>query len=278
MSTRTTTALEFNEMASLSVACVRPPDASTLAPGLRLLPSGPREDVYRLYNALREIDDAVDYGHADAEAQLAAMEDWLSGGQPRSRATHALADLCRRYTLSQEPFAELCGAFRADFEHSEIVTDDDLERYCGQVGGSVAIMVAELLGTEEAGAKPKIATLGRAMQLTNVLRDIDLDAARGRVYIPSTTIKRLGFPAPGARRELLREKIRQADRLYGEGIGGVELLVRGRRGIAVCAALYRELLRQIEREGPGQREGTVAVRAWRRHLVLAKSRLLPLAS
>jgi 15-cis-phytoene synthase len=277
MSMRTTTALEFNEVAPLSAPNVRGADASTLAPGLRLLPSGVREDVYRLYNALREIDDAVDYGRLDAETQVAAMEEWLSGALPSSPATHALADLRRRYPLSHEPFADLCGAFRDDLEHTEIETEDDLERYCAHVGGSVAIMVAELLGSEETGGKPKIATLGCAMQLTNVLRDIDVDAARGRVYIPSVTLERLG-PEAGARKELIRVKVRQADRLYREGIGGVELLARGHRGIGVCAGLYRELLRQIEREGLEQREGTVAVPAWRRRLVLARSRLLPLAS
>jgi 15-cis-phytoene synthase len=277
MSTRATTALEFHEMASASPRCVCPPDASTLAPGLRLLPAGVRDDVYRLYGALREIDDAVDYEHPDATAQLSALEEWSSGGPARTRATYALNDLRRRHPLSHEPFADLCNALRDDLERVELETENDLERYCSQVGGSVAIMVAELLGAEDSGTMPKIATLGQAMQLTNVLRDIDVDRARGRVYIPSATIRRLGKPDPGMREELLREKIRNADRLYGEGFASISMLARGRRGIAVCAALYREILRQIEREALGRRAGTVDVPGWRRRFVIARSRVLPLA-
>jgi phytoene synthase len=256
---------------------VRPCDASTLAPGLRLLPTGVRDDVYRLYDALRAIDDAVDYDRPDAEAQLGAVENWAYGGPAESDAAAALADLAQRYPLSPRLLIELCTALRDDLARRRVETEEDLERYCARVGGSVALMVAQLLGTTDPSANARIGTLGRAMQLTNILRDIDVDLGRGRVYIARTTIERFGFPSPGARRELLRDQIARADRLYAEGLQGVRLLARGRYGIGVCAALYQEILRQIEREGFGSGEGTVAVPAWRVRAVIARRRLAELA-
>ena len=257
---------------------VRPPEESTLAPGLRLLPADVRDDVYRLYAALRVLDDAVDRDRPDAAEQLGGVEDWLAGEDASSAATLTLADLSRRYPLSPEPFIDLCAAFRDDLARTAIETDEDLDLYCAHVGGSVAVMVAELLGTRAADAKAKIATLGQAMQLTNVLRDVDEDLSRGRIYISRASIGRFGFPSPGARGELLRDQIARADSLYDEGHDGIRLLSRGHLGIAVCASLYREILRQIEREGLGRRRGAVSVPAWRRNLVVARRRLAPLAS
>jgi phytoene synthase len=131
-------------------------------------------------------------------------------------------------------------------------------------------MLAQILGTCDADCEASMATLGRAVQRTNILRDIDEDLARGRIYISQETIERFGSVAPGDRESLLRDQIAHADRLYEEAAPAVPLLPRGRRGTAACAALYQEILRQIEREGYGQRRGRVVVPAWRRRLVVTK--------
>jgi phytoene synthase len=112
-----------------------------------------------------------------------------------------------------------------------------------------------------------MAALGRAMQRTNILRDIDEDLEHGRLYVSHSTIERFGFPSPGARRELLRDQIARADELYDEALGAMPLLAQGRRGMSTCTVLYREILRQIEREGFGERPGRVVVPAWRRRLL-----------
>lgn len=117
-----------------------------------------------------------------------------------------------------------------------------------------------------------MATLGRAMQVTNILRDIDEDRAHGRVYIPRTLIERFGFPTPGAREPLLRELIARADALYEEGEGAIPLLRGGRAAMALSAALYREILRQIERDGFGRRPGRAVVPTWRRQQLIARHR------
>jgi 15-cis-phytoene synthase len=119
--------------------------------------------------------------------------------------------------------------------------------------------------------RPSAAALGKAMQRTNILRDIDEDLENGRVYLARSTLERFGSPAPGLRAELLRDQIARADALYEEGIAGIALLMRGRRAIRAAAAMYREILRQIEREGYGAEAGRVVVPRSRKLLVAARS-------
>jgi len=130
-------------------------------------------------------------------------------------------------------------------------------------------------GVEHPDCASKMASLGRAFQRTNIVRDIDEDHEHGRLYIASSTIERFGFPSPGKREALLLDQIARADALYEQGLGAIALLSRGRRGMALSAALYREILRQIEREGYGRNRGRVLVPGWRRRLLIAKHRLSP---
>ena len=249
------------------------PDASTFAPGLRLLPADVRSDVYRLYHVLRTLDDLVDEDQPQAAERVDAVERWARGEQVDSPETRLLADLSERRTLMPEAFLEFCQALKHDIARSAIETEDDLELYCQRSAGSTGVMLAELLGNSAPEAKAKMATLGRAVQLTNILRDIDEDLSHNRVYIARTTIERFGPPLPGAREELLRDQIARADDLYEQAASVLPLLSRDKRGIGLCAALYREILRQIEREGFGQRSGRAVVPAWRRRLILARYRL-----
>jgi phytoene synthase len=160
---------------------------------------------------------------------------------------------------------------RHDIARDTINTEDDLELYCQRAGGAVGIMVASLLGISEPAEITKMATLGRAVQRTNILRDIDEDRDSRRVYIARTTIERFGNPLPGARVELLRNQIAIADGLYEQAT--ITPRSRSQRAVALSAALYREILRQIERESYGCKAGRVTVPAWRRRILVAKHRL-----
>jgi phytoene synthase len=249
------------------------PDSSTLAPGLRLLPRGVRQDVYRLYRVLRTLDDLVDEDEPQAEQHIEAVERWAHGKSPNTPETSVLTDLARRYPLSPQAFLELCQAMRGDIARTVIETEDDLERYCQRVGGAVAVMLAQVIGTSQPEGEAKMAILGRALQRTNILRDIDEDLTHGRLYIARSTIERFGTPTPGARAELLRDQIARADALYEQATGATSLLSQGQRGIALCATLYREILRQIERDGYGRTSGRVVVPSWRTQLLIAEHRL-----
>ncbi len=244
-------------------------DRSTFAPGMRLLPDEVRTDVYRLYQVLRVLDDLVDEDDPQAAQRVDAVERWARGEDTATPETLTLAELTHRYPLSRAAVLLFCRGMRHDISRCAIVTKEDLSRYCLQAGGSVGIMLACLLGSSEDG-QAKMAVLGRAVQLTNILRDIDDDHSHGRVYIDHQTIAEYGAPEPGAREALLRHLIAQADQLYAEGLDAIPLLERGKRAVSLSAALYQEILREIEREGFGLRAGRVTLPSWRTRLLTAE--------
>jgi phytoene synthase len=250
-------------------------NSSTFKPTLRLFPSSIREDTDRLYHVLRVLDDLVDERRPEAPERISAVEAWCRDGAVTSPESEVFAHLADRYGMSPQGVEEFCKGMRHDLARAPIDTEADLDLYCQRVGGGVGVMLAQLLGVTRRVGEQKMATLGTAFQLTNILRDIDEDLAHDRRYIPRELIQRHGPLAPGSREALLREQIARADELYDEGIKAIPLLQQGRRAMMVAAALYREILRQIEREGYGQRPGRVIVPAWRRRILLTKSRYPP---
>jgi phytoene synthase len=246
--------------------------SSTFSAGIRLLPARLHVDAHKLYCLLRTIDDLVDEQHPQADERVEALERWAQTGERCSPEAETLAELSRRYPLASLPILDFCKGMRHDILGHPIRTERDLDLYCYRVGGTVGLMLAQLLGTTESACEPKMAFLGSAMQRTNILRDIDEDRANGRVYIAQSTIERFGFPFPGAREALMRDQIARADALYERGWGAIRLLRAGRRAFGLSTALYREILRQIEREGFGRREGRVAVPPWRKSLLALRHR------
>lgn len=247
---------------------------STFEPAIRLLPEDLRPDARRLYGLLRTVDDLVDERAPDADERVEAIERWADG-RPyvETRETRTLEHLARRHDLPHKAVIEFCDGMRHDMAGAAIDGEADLERYCQQVGGSVGVVLARMFGASDPECERRMAMLGRAYQRTNILRDIDEDRAHGRTYLARSTIERFGPPLPGRREELLRNQIACADRIYDEGLPGIELLPRGRRAMALSTALYREILREIERTGYGRVAGRVAVASWRTRMLTARHRL-----
>jgi phytoene synthase len=244
----------------------------TFAIACRLMPRGLRDDVYLLYLVFRTLDDLVDFGDPDADERIAAVEAWCEGAPASSRETAVLARLDLAYRLPREAMLEFCRGMRDDLDGVPILAEADLDRYCYRVAGTVGVTMTALLGTREP-ARRQAAALGMAMQRTNILRDIDEDHANGRLYIAAETLQRFGLPLPGRREPLLRDQIERADALYEEGIPGIPKLRHGRRAVASAAAMYREILRQIEREGYGALAGRAVVPPARKLLVAARARV-----
>jgi phytoene synthase len=155
---------------------------------------------------------------------------------------------------------------RADLAGPQIETDQDAAHYCYQVAGTVGRLMASMLGVvpgHEREADRAARALGAAMQRTNILRDIDEDLANGRVYLSAASLRAHNIDPAAAsgstslrdadRGELLRDEIARADAEYDEGLNGIRYLTHGGRSIRAAALLYREILRQIERDGYGAR-------------------------
>jgi 15-cis-phytoene synthase len=238
--------------------------AKTFSLAARALPRSVRDDVRLLYLVLRRIDDAVDEREAGADARVAAVEAWASG-EP-AEATYEVQVLERldaRYDLPRDSVLAFCAGMRADLVGARFEADGELDEYCYRVAGTVGELMATVLGVQgdRERALHAARTLGIAMQRTNVLRDIDEDLAAGRVYLPDTAIARHGGSLePGARAALVREQTAIAEREYREGMAGIGQLRRGRLAIRAAAAMYREILREIERRGPRPGRAVVPTR------------------
>ena len=160
---------------------------------------------------------------------------------------------------------------RWDLDGRAFSSEAQLDAYCYRVAGTVGVVMAAVLGTEDdERARPAAAALGMAMQRTNILRDLDEDGAAGRNYLAREVTDRFGAPVPGAREGLLRDQIAKADARYEEGLAGVALLRNGRAAVRSAAWMYREILRQIERDGYGARPGRASVGRRRKLWVAAR--------
>ena len=251
--------------------------ARSFALAARFLPRDVRDDINLLYLALRRLDDLVDLEapsgsaqRADAQQRLAAIRTWINTGAIADAGGDELAifvDLQRRTpALPTDAISAFLDGMESDLAGPVMESDADLDLYCYQVAGTVGRLMAALLGVrggDDAQADHAARALGAAMQRTNILRDIDEDLANGRVYLPATSLRRVGLdPAAasgptslrdGDRRALYMAEIARADAEYEVGVAGIRHLLNGGCSIRVAGHLYREILRQIERDGFGVR-------------------------
>ncbi len=247
--------------------------ARTFALACRMLPREVRDDVYLLYLVFRRLDDLVDEGHADAASRVDAVTAWATGADGyRTPEVTVLDELAVRHPIPRDALLDFCAGMIEDLDGTVYETEEDVDRYCYRVAGTVGVVMAAVLGTDRPErARPAAAALGMAMQRTNILRDIDEDMANGRVYIAREALERHGSLDPGSRESLLRDQIPRADALYEQGLAGIGELRRGRRAIAAAAGMYRELLRRLETEGYGARPGRAVVPRSRKLAIAARA-------
>lgn len=244
--------------------------ARTFSIACRMLPRALRDDVYLLYLVFRTLDDLVDDGRPEAADRVEAVARWAAGEPGEgTREVAILRALAARHPLPRPALSDFCAGMRQDLRREAFATEEDLDRYCYRVAGTVGVVMTSVLGARNLRrAEPAAIALGVAMQRTNILRDIDEDLANGRVYLAGETVARHGSLEPGRREPLLREQIARADELFERGLAGVGELRHGRRAIAAAGAMYREILREIERRGHGAAAGRAVV-ARRRKLAVA---------
>jgi 15-cis-phytoene synthase len=250
--------------------------ARTFAIACRLLPRHLRNDVYLLYLVFRTLDDLVDHGDPAAAWRVGAVRAWAAGGPAdQTREVAILRSLADRHPLPRDAFADFCAGMEHDLSGAALRTEADVDRYCYRVAGTVGVVMAAVLGTREpARARRAAAALGMAMQRTNILRDIDEDLANGRVYLAQESLRRHGGPGAGEREALVRDQIARADALYEHGFAGIRQLRHGRRAVAAAGGMYREILRQIERDGYGARPGRAVVPRPRKLAIAARRGVL----
>ena len=244
--------------------------------------------IAALYGFARVADDTVDEpAPGDTPDRIRRrLEEMLAelrravAGETRDPRFAALGETVLRYGIPLEPFEDLVAGVAMDIAPTRYATFADLELYCYRVAGTVGLMITPVAGYRP--GTPALAhakTLGTAMQLTNILRDVGEDLRRGRVYLPEEDLRRFGVTeadlASGRTGEpfaaLMEFEIERARRLYDEGLALVPLLTsaRGRAAFEFAVEAYSSILRKI-------RDARYDVFTRRAHLTFAeKLALLP---
>jgi len=166
---------------------------------MRLLPHHRRNGMYAVYAFCREVDDIAD-GERPVEHKLAALTAWreeidgLFAGQPRYLITRALNEPVLRYHLRRRDFHAVIDGMEMDARDAICAPDlATLDLYCARVACAVGHLSIHVFGDESDAAHAVAESLGRALQLTNILRDLDEDARRGRLYLPHEILDRHGI-------------------------------------------------------------------------------------
>lgn len=210
----------------------------------RLLPAAVRDDVILLYLVCRTVDDLVDEGDPRAPARLEELRTWAAGGAARGKEERILEHLRERHpTFPVDAVSDFCAGQEQDLGAVAFLTEADLDLYAYRVAGTVGRMMAAVLGATEPEADRAARALGIALQRTNVLRDIEEDRARGRVYLPRESLEIAG----GDPAMQVRIEIAIAQHWYERGLAGVPYLRQGARVVRGAAEMYRAILSEVER-------------------------------
>jgi presqualene diphosphate synthase len=171
---------------------------SSFYAAMRILPRARRQAIFEVYGFCRAVDDVAD-ASGPREPRLAALAQWraevnsLYAGAPPARL-RGLVEPVRRYELSREGFLAVIAGMEMDVTADIRAPDfSTLDLYCDRVASAVGRLCVNVFGMEAEAGKTLAHHLGRALQLTNILRDLVEDAARGRLYLPREALEAAGI-------------------------------------------------------------------------------------
>ena len=172
---------------------------SSFYAGMRVLPKAEREGMYAIYGFCRLVDDIADDEQGTREERADALEAWradiasLYAGGAHGRAA-LIADAVKRFDLAQEDFVAVIDGMAMDVARDiRWPPMAELDLYCDRVASAVGRLSVRVFGMDREPGIELAHHLGRALQLTNILRDVDEDAAIGRVYLPAEAITAAGI-------------------------------------------------------------------------------------
>ena len=223
------------------------------------LPAAKRRAIYAAYAFCRHCDDAVDEVASldDKQAalqQLTARLDAAYRGRPAGHVFTALAHTAQTYEIPQSYFQDLIRGVEMDLANNRYHTYEDLRLYCYRVASVVGLICLQIFGYSHPKAREYAVDLGLAMQLTNILRDVQEDLARDRIYLPLEELQRFGYSEQqlkcevrnNAQRRLIAFQVERAQSLFQSGAKLLPYLSpRSRACPAVLAAIYTRILRRI---------------------------------
>ncbi len=238
--------------------------ASNLALAFVLLPKEKRDGMSALYAFCREVDDVADEESVPVALRRERLAAWRAdirracdGETPQFPVNRELQVFIRRHHLRFELFDELLKGVEMDLDIKRYADYAELEQYCYRVASVVGLLSIEIFGYQDPATRDYAVHLGKALQLTNILRDVRSDAERGRIYLPLSELKRFQvMPEEILRleysprfRDLATSVAEQTRHFYQQA--RVTLPAADRRNMVVAdlmGSVYWRLLRKLERQ------------------------------
>ncbi len=230
----------------------------------QFMPRERRDDVYAVYGFCRYSDNIVDSPRERkrdlVQREVDAWREELLTAYASGESQHpVLATFVRTMHRKDIPLQlalELIEGVEMDLRYDRYESFDELKRFCYRVASVVGLMMTHVFGYSDRSAFPYAEALGIAMQLTNILRDVDEDwRLRGKVYLPLDEMRGFGVDVDDiaqrrlhpAMRDFLRAQVERAHAYFEYADHGIPLLhSEGRTAVRAASTLYRGILRQIE--------------------------------
>lgn len=237
--------------------------ASNLALAFVLLPKPRRDAMSALYAFCREVDDVADDESVPVEKRRALLAQWredvclaCQNFTPKFAVNRELQPVIAQYRLPFAHFDDLIRGVEMDLDIKRYQTFDELEQYCFRVASVVGLLSVEIFGYKDAACRDYAIYLGKALQLTNILRDVRTDAERGRIYLPLSELERYQVDQDEILRGVWSERFeqvadstaRQARKFYSLARQTLPAADRRSMGAAeLMGSVYWRLLRTLER-------------------------------
>ena len=262
---------------------------SNFLASFRFLAPPQRDAMTILYAYCRELDDIVDDSRDPgvARATLAWWRQDLSkvfqaNAAPEHPVNQALRSIHPVFRLPENELADIINGMEMDLHHSRYATFDDLQYYCYRVAGVVGRLIARILGYTQEATLQYAETLGLALQLTNIIRDVGEDARMGRIYLPQDELAQFGVsetsiiaatPTPQFA-ALMQFQFNRARDTYRQAVALLPAAdKKAQKAGLVMASIYYALLLEIERDGlanvlrykiriPNPRKMRIALKTW----------------
>src|ERR1019366_1580110 len=175
--------------------------ASNLALAFVVLPRAKRNAMSVLYAFCREVDDLADEESIPVEKRRGQLTDWRTDVRractnevPQFAVNRELQPVIREFRLPFTLFDELIKGCEMDLDIQRYENFEQLELYCYRVASVVGLLSIEIFGCQNPACRDYAVYLGKALQLTNILRDVRTDAGRGRIYLPQSELERFDVP------------------------------------------------------------------------------------
>ena len=252
--------------------------------GMRILPADRRNTLYAIYAFCRVVDDIADEPGeiADKRLRLAGWRAWIRQaflGVGHDPLTRVLAWSIVRFDLRESDFVAIIDGMQADAEQAIVAPSlEALDTYCDQVAAAVGRLAVRAFGEASDHGQLVAWHLGRALQWTNILRDVAEDAARGRLYLPAEWLSAEGVPPTPATalvsqglEPLCRRMATQAHRYFSCAFQAMTLCEpRAMRPARIMAAGYLAVLERLEERGWKYIEQPVSVSRTRKLWIALK--------